>query len=196
MVFLQPQVSIAVETFNIYGVKIKLRNNITLNGYIRTFSHFDACEGNNEKWNLILTKGHNYDGDKIRFIGKLSKINNFLVAAKSSVKEIELGEIKSIEGVCRKWGGESISVFESIPLITDHMAEYSSNHKLVAHYTFDAEDPKLNPEEYAYGQHTTYFSYNPNYPRQRLKKERKIIDKMSDDVLDKNKLIRFVWYDD
>jgi len=74
------------------------------------------------------------------------------------------------------------------------MAEYISNHKMIASYTFDAEN--ASPEEYAYGQHTTYISYNPNYSHQRLEKEKKIINKMSEEVLDKNKLIRFTWSDD
>jgi hypothetical protein len=42
--------------------------------------------------------------------------------------------------------------------------------------------------------YTSYFSYNPKYPRESLMKQRKIIDKMSEDILNKNKLIRFRWY--
>ena len=64
---------------------------------------------------------------------------------------------------------------------------------MIASYTFDHEGVPSRDKDYAYGQCTSYLSYNPEYPRARLMKQRKIIDKMPEVILDKNKLIRFRW---
>lgn len=198
----------------VYGVKIQLSNNIELNGYAEIDYLLNSCHAsdfdkNNYKLESLETsweKMHKdvYSGiNSIYFYSKLIQIkyktadNNlgsWLAASKSSVKEIKVADIKIIKGVCKEYDGYNTGI--GVLLITDYMAEYISKHKIVASYTFDAEDPQLSLEEYAYGQHTTYLSYNSDYPRKRLIKQRKIIDKMSDEVLDKNKLIRFTWADD
>lgn len=204
LLMILPCISMAEELIDLNGVTINLNTNEKLEGYILAYWSVTACDKNKDnssKWSEFLKREREFqfrDKDKraVTFIGKLVKINNGLYAAKSSVKEINIDDIKSIESACRKWSDTSLSAFSGIPRISDYMAEYISNHKMIASYTFDAEDPKLSPEEYAYGQHTTYLSYNPKYPHQRLKKERKIIDKMSADVLNQNKLVRFTWADD
>lgn len=176
---------------SIYGVTIHLKNNEKLEGYIETYSNLSVC---NQKKNNHTTRAslleracglqsERTDDATIKFINKITEIkyNNAWspVVARSSVREIKVNNIKSIEGVCKNWDG-----YSGIKIITDYMAEYISNHTLIAVYIYEKDDGV------AYC-HTTYLSYNPKYTREMLIKNRKIIDKMSDDTLDKEKLIRF-----
>jgi hypothetical protein len=182
-----------VETPRIYGVTIHLKNNEKLDGYIETYWNLNACNQNKKDratWSSFLEgqreRFSNESKDKVTltFIAKLIEIKYDKAwvpfAAKSSAKEIKIDDIKSIEGVCRNWDG----LEGSITRITDYMAEYISNHKLIAVYKYEEDDGN------AYC-HTTYLSYNPKYTREMLMKNRKIIDKMTDDTLDKEKWIRF-----
>ena len=217
-----PQISMAYREGGIYGVTIHLTNNKKLNGYIETDWLLYSCkESKNDfkdgdqhsTWESFLKRQRDdiraglRTIDTVTFIHKIIQIRfdryiygefitiSWFVAAKSSFKRVKFEDIKSIEGVCRKWDG--IRTDFAVEPITDYMAEYISNHKMIASYTINfEEDVPPSSGEYEYAKNTAYLSYNPQYPRKRLIKERKIIDKMSDDVLDKNKLIRFTWYSD
>ena len=187
----------------IRGVQIDLKNGEVLNGYILSESPFlNSCnksEENIKKWVSYLKD--KFDGEAVMFMGKLVRIKKQkydpeLFAVKSSMKKIKIDDIKSIKGICRKWSDTWVSAYFSFPVISDFMAEYVTNHQMIAAYTFDHEDVPDDDADYAYSTLTTYFSYNPEYPRKRLIKEKKIIDKMSNDVLDKNKLIRLRWATD
>jgi hypothetical protein len=141
----------------------------------------------------------NESNDKVtvRFINKLIEIKYNKTwepfAAKSSVKEIKIDDIRNIEGVCRNWDG--YATMSGIRIITDYMAKYTSNHNLVAFYIYDEnallEAGKMEENCDLCACITTYLSYNPEYKRERLIKLRKKIDKMSNDILDKERLIRF-----
>jgi len=61
IIIILPRISTAVELAQIYGVKIHLKNNKILNGYILTNAYFDACEGNNDKWNYYLEEENRLD---------------------------------------------------------------------------------------------------------------------------------------
>lgn len=190
---------------HIYGVTIHLKNNKKLNGYIETtwgwLNKCDENKGDRATWKSFLERQHDdiHAGrtidNKIRFIDKLVEVkyNNAidLFAAKSSVKEIKIAEIKSIEGVCRKWDG--YKTVEGIKLISDYIAQYLSNHELIAFYFYSDEDKAKDTKENCglCSCDTTYISYNPEYTREKLKKLRMKIYKMPSDVLDRERLIRF-----
>jgi len=186
----------------VYGVKIHLTNNIEIDGYAEIDYLLNSChvsdfDKKNYKLESLETYWESIRTDSIIFYSKLTQIyskkaeNNFafLAASRSSVKIIKVADIKTIKGVCKEYDGYNTVIV----LITDYMAEYISHHKIIASYTFDHESVPEGDADYAYSAFTAYLSYNPKYPQQRLKKERKNIDKMSDDILDKNKLIRFTW---
>lgn len=180
-----------VETLGIYGVTIQLKNNEKLEGYIETFSNHSVCsqkKKDNTTGALLLETSLKYQSERADdvtfiFINKIIEIkyNNAwsIVVANSSVQKIKTKDIKSIEFVCKNWDG-----YSAPPRITDYMAEYISNHKLVTVYEYD----ESGEDSYC---HTTYLSYNPKYTREMLIKKRGVIDKMSNETLDKEKLIRF-----
>lgn len=217
-IIILPNISLASMPGNtiLYGVKIRLSNGIELDGYAEIDYLLNSCHASDfdkinyklesleASWDKIRKGIYSGKDSSINFYGKLIQLKRmtadgsvkgfWLASSKSSVKKIKVADIKIIKGVCKEYDGYNTGI--GIRLITDYMGEYISKHKMIASYTFNAEDSTLGPEEYAYGRHTTYLSYNPKYPHQKLKKERKIIDKMSEEILDTNKLIRFVWYDD
>jgi len=194
-----PQISKASECETLYGVKIYLNNNKVLNGYFLSNSKLNSCNKSEDsilEWNSYL--GNNQDGNSITFIGRLIKLETVpepnIIVAKSSVKEIKIDDIKRIEGVCRKWSGTIIyflSRDSRFKAISDSLFEYISNHKVVAFYSF-TEGPTRDDPGYYF---THIISYNTDYPRKRLIKERKIINKMSSDKLSKEKLITINWSD-
>lgn len=198
---------------SIYGVTIHLANNKILNGYIETDWLLYSCkESKNDfkdgdqysTWESLLKRQRDdiraglRSIDTVTFIYKINQIkfdhyvnNKFIavplfVTAKSSVKEIKIDNIKLIKGVCRKWDG--LWTDFGVEVISDYMAEYISNHKMIASYSY-----RSNAVDEPFEIYTVYFSYNPDYPRKRLIKERKVIGKMSDDILDEHKLIRFTY---
>ena len=191
-----PQLAAADMGMFIHGVQIKLKNGKILNGYITSDEIIDSC-------NKSADFDNNLGGSEFIFCSKLVRIKSHeygygpeLFAAKSSVKLIKRVDIKSIKGVCRKWSNKGTNANHSVPELTDYMAQYVTNHKMIAAYEFDHESLPYDDEEYSYSSYTRYYSYNPEYPRKRLMKQRKLINKMSDDVLDKNKLIRFTYATD
>jgi len=201
----------------VYGVTIHLANNKKLNGYIETPLYLKGCDGKSDDYGI--TDGYESGGDNptlkehlsmgrdvtsyngtIRFIDKLLEIKykynkqnrSDLVAAKSSVKEINLDDIKRIEGVCRKWDGRK--TVSGIPIISDNMAQYVSDQKLIAFYIYSNEDQSKDEGKKECGLcscDTTIFSFNPEYTRERLKEQRYKIFKMPKDLLEKERLIRF-----
>ena len=193
-----PHISVAAELISIYGAKIHLTNNGILDGYIETYWDLDVCKGDLTKGKSFLEKQRELQTDTVRFIDKLIEIKYDKgwspYTAKSSVKEIEIDDIKSIEGVCKNWNGYETA--SGIQIITDSMAQYVFNHKLIAFYIYDqsalAEEGKISGEDCGLCScATTYLSYNPEYSSKRLMKLRKKIDKMSNDILDKERLIKF-----
>lgn len=176
-----PHMAAAGITEGIYGVKINLKNGKVLDGYIVTDQLVNSCNKSREslsKWDSYLED--NLHGGPVFFIGELVRIKKQkydpeFFAVESSVKEIKIDDIKSIKGVCRKWSDTWVSAYFSFPEITDFMAEYVTNHQMIAAYTFDHENVPDGDADYEYSTLTTYFSYNPEYPRKRLIKERQLI---------------------
>ncbi|MBN1364771.1 MAG: hypothetical protein JW976_08205 [Syntrophaceae bacterium] len=205
VIILIPQLSMASAPGStyVYGVTIHLMNGEKLNGYIETdWGGFNACnenKGDKATWESFL-EGQRLEGTddhSVRFINKLIpiKINKRFspYAAKSSVKKIKVKDIRSIEGVCKDWDGYTTMM--GIQIISDYMTKYMSNHSLVAEYIYDEaallEAGKMKEDCGLCSCITTYLSYNSDYTRERLKKLRKKIDKMSDIALDKENIIKF-----
>jgi len=190
-----PQLAAAAMEMFIHGVQLNLKSGKILNGYIMSDELIDSC-------NKSADFDNNLGGSEFMFFDKLVRIKRQelgypeLFVVKSSMKVIKRSDIKSIKGVCRKWSNKSVSAYHAVPELTDYMAQYVTNHKMVAAYEYDNESLPYDDEDYGYSTLTRYYSYNPEYPRERLMKQRKLIDKMSDDTLDKNKLIRFKWATD
>jgi hypothetical protein len=154
----------------VYGVKIQLSNNIELNGYVEFDRLLDSCHKSDfdkehyklETWESYWERLRNNitsGSGTIEFIRELieikgeASVNRFelswLVASRSSVKKIKFADIKRIKGVCKKFDGRYTGI--GVVIITDYMAEYISNHKMIATYTFDHEHVPPSDEEYAYG---------------------------------------------
>ncbi len=204
LIILPNNISIASEFPSIYGITIHLKNNDKLEGYIETFWNLNTCNQNKKDratWASFLEnqrerfKNESKDKVTVTFIDKLIEIKYDKTwvpfAAKSSVKEIKIDNIRNIEGVCKNRDGYP----GSISIITDYMVEYISNHKLIALYIYD-EDAllkagKMEEDCGLCACVTTYLSYNPKYTREILIKNRKVIDKMPNDILDKERLIKF-----
>lgn len=190
---------------HIYGVTIHLTNNEKLNGYIETEWGLNACNENKSDkatWEYFLERqrelqSRGTDDKSVRFINKLInlKYNNKFrpFAATSSVREIKVNNIRTIEGVCKNWDG--YITMSGIQIITDYIAKYIANHSLIAFYIYDEnallEAGKMEEDCGLCACITTYLSYNPEYTSERLIKLRKMIDKMSNDIMDKERLIRF-----
>lgn len=203
-----PQLSGAIESKTIYGVTIHLTNNEKMNGYIETYWYLNACNAKKEDrftWESFLKRqrddinNERTSVDTVSFINKLIdiKYNNRFhpVAVESSVQNIKVKDIERIDGVCRNW--DSYQTTSGVQIITDFMAEYILNHKLIAFYIYDesalAAAGEIPAEDCGLCScATTYLSYNPAYTQERLVKLRKKIDKMPSDVLNKERLIRFI----
>jgi hypothetical protein len=192
-----PNTCMAAEYVCIYGVTIHLKNNKKLDGYIETY---DLKEDGSNKITLksYLEMSKKYDLP-VRFINKLfcvefkqyyeKKYRNIssLLVTESSYQTINAVDIKSIKGVYRK--GDSHCSIWNITRITDHMAEYISNHKLIAgYYYYDDSSPQLGPG--VIDCHITYLSYNPQYTQQELIKHKKKLIALPEKLLEKEKLIR------
>lgn len=201
----QPIVSLAAQPFTIYGVTIHLKNNDSLDGYVETDVEMYKCnEKRDDKTPWILT-WESFLGNQgtATFINKLieveyirfneGKFRNIrsLVAAKSSIREIDLPDIKSIKSVCRKWEGHES--FAGVPRITDHMAEIIFSHKFIASYLYnDYEIAKDSGTSCGLcSSETIFLSYNPKYTRKELGKLRYKFYRMSDGELEKEKVVRF-----
>jgi hypothetical protein len=252
VIIIKPYISMATPPglTTILGVKIHLKNNDVLEGYIETYLYLKGCDEkitDHEEDNVTLKEFLDKKGklrhlagggDSIRFIKELKDFHDGEttrpVVTRSNVKKIRINSIKSIKSVCRKWDGHK--TMSGIPIITDYMAKYISDHKLIAVYVYNPEDigrAKDNAESMAhdaavaakeattaeeiaeaeakakeaarakvvaaeelydpddYALINTYLSYNPKYTRKELIKLRTKIDKMSNDALDKEKLIIF-----
>lgn len=136
--------------------------------------------------------------DTVKFMNELIEIKyndtSQPFAAESSVREIRIDDIRHIDAVCRKWDGH-VTV-QGVRTITDYMAKYILNHKLISLSVHDEAAPseagKLSKEDCGLCSCvTTYLSYNPAYTQRRLSKQRKKIDEMPNGTLDRERLIRF-----
>ena len=215
-----PAITMAGESHNIYGVTIHLKNNKSLRGYIETgFSLYKCNEKEDVSDEYKLTAKsflerlrEQYDpGGKdkvtITFIYKLYEAKYIQfdklkheyhteyipVAAKSSVKKIKVIDIKSIENACRKWDGYCFDNYTGIPSVTDRMAEIMSTNKFIASYVYTDEEvakDKVKPCDLCGGA-TTFLSYNPKYTRDKLRKIRKKLYKMSDEKLEEEGLVKY-----
>lgn len=196
---------------HIYGVSIHLVNNETLDGYIETDWLLHSCtKKKNDRsaedftWESFLMKQRKdiQSGritiDFLKFMNELIEIKykdaSLPFVAESSVRKIRINEIRSIDAICRKWDGH-VTV-NGIKTLTDDMANYVSTHKLIASYVYDepalAEAGKLSSDDCDLCTCTiTYLSYNQWFTRKKLSTERKKIDKLPRDVLDRKRLIRF-----
>ena len=201
----QPPVSMASQPFTIYGVSIHLESNDRLDGYIETDLELYKCneiKDDKTPWKLTWESFLGNQGS-VTFINKLIKVEyikfyegkfrtiSSLVAAKSSISEIDLDDIKSLKGFCHKW--EGYESFGGVPHITDNMAEITSSHKLIASYLYnDYEMAKDSGEPCGLcSSETIFLSYNPKYTRKELSKLRYKLYKMSDKELEKEKIVRF-----
>ena len=130
---------------------MRLSNNIELDGYAQIDYLLNSCHASdfdkkNYKLESLETYWESIRTDSIYFYSKLTQIytknadNNFafLAASRSSVKKIKVADIKTIKGVCKEYDGYNTVIV----LITDCMAEYISNHKIIATYTFDHESSR------------------------------------------------------
>jgi hypothetical protein len=214
VLLLIPQVSLADQI--IYGVRIHLTDNGVLNGYIEidltdngVLYGYEAEEDlhtcndnkeNNARWDLFLEKyrQHNTKGyNSVTFIREILpiKFNKRFspFAAKSHVRKVRVKDIESIEAMCRNWDG--FTTDNGIRTISDHMAQYVSDHNLVAFYIYDEDillqQGKMKEDCGNCACISTYLSYNSKYTRSALIRLRRKIDKMSDGTLDKKNIIRF-----
>ena len=201
----QPNVCLASQPFTIYGVTVHFENNDIWDGYIETDVEIYKCnKERDDKTPWILTwESFSENQGTTTFINKLIEVEyiqfyegkfrtiHSLVTAKSSIRKIDLSDVKSIKGVCRKW--EGYESFGGVPRITDHAAEIISSHKFIASYLYnDYELAKAEGEPCGLcSGETIFLSYNPKYTRKELSKLRHKLYKMSDGELEKEKVVRF-----
>lgn len=196
---------------HVYGVAVLLTNGERLDGYIETNRELYVCNESKDHrttwkltWESFLEKQREaiHSGrtlvDTVKFMNELIEIRyndtSQPFAAESSVREIRVDDIRGIDAVCRKWDGH-VTV-QGVRTITDYMAKYISNHKLISLSVYDEAAPseagKLSKEDCGLCSCvTTYLSYNPAYTQRRLSKQRKKIDEMPNGTLDRERLIRF-----
>lgn len=146
VLIIHPHISMAAQMTGIYGYVIHLKNNKQLTGYFESDHDLYNCKGNKvdrvkkvlENQGTVRAITKLIKVEYIQFYGGSFHKKSSLVTAKSSVKEINLADIKSIERVCRKWDGHE--TFSGIPVVTDHMAEVISKYEFIASYLYNSDE--------------------------------------------------------